>query len=129
MQEKLIIWEPIKSYSNELHLVNILHENGLKIILEDEGGQTVTFHYDRYHNEPYILSQKLTRSRNESHNPNRKWWTLFKVTNSNYVRWYDSLPGPGTDLDPHIEHHIYICSEYTIDVMSTYEPKVTVIKK
>src|SRR5690625_3758811 len=112
MQEKLIIWERIKSYSNELHLVNILHENGLKIILEDEGGKTVTFHYDRYHNEPYILSyrvtdefkrgdlyQKITNAINESHYLNKKSWTLFKVINSNYVRWYDSLSGPGRDLD------------------------------
>lgn len=141
MQEKLILWKPIRRYSRELHLKELLLEKGLKITFEDDDGKVIIFHYDRYHNETYILSyrvteeyirsadlhQKLTNAKEELDKPNGNW-ALFKVKNSNYVSWYDSLPGPGTDLNPQIEHHVYICSDYVIDVISTYEPSVTVVE-
>ncbi|WP_106494953.1 hypothetical protein [Lentibacillus sp. Marseille-P4043] len=48
------------------------------------------------------------------------------MTNSDFVEWYDQLIGPGSEMYPHIEHHIYFTSDDTFEVLSEYEPRIIV---
>lgn len=138
MHEKYIIWEPIKSYTPELHLEKVLLEEGLKITFKDEDDKIITFHYNRYDNYAYILSYRVidefigsleysAKLENiRKNNPDIKW-SFFKVKDSSYINWYDSLmPGIVANSYPNIEHHVYFDSQYIIEVLSTYEPHVTI---
>jgi|GEM_PF-3429002 len=52
-------------------------------------------------------------------------WYLYKSTSSDFIDWYNQLPGPGTDVY-HIEHHVIATVDSTFEILSMYEPKVLV---
>ena len=52
--------------------------------------------------------------------------TFFKIENSSYLAWYDSVFSARPILHPNAEHHLYITSNFFIDVLSEYEPVVSI---
>ncbi|SDZ16330.1 hypothetical protein SAMN05421736_10730 [Evansella caseinilytica] len=136
-KRKLHVWQPIETFKGELHLVEMYFQEGLRFTFEDDGGMECTFMYDQCINGMYVWSCRFTEefkrsdlaviateAIQERFGDKNKTWCFFKMTNSDYVDWYDQLGGPGSDRDPHIQHHIFITSENIFEVLSEYEPKV-----
>lgn len=71
------------------------------------------------------LFQEASAARRRYFGDDRHPWYLYKSTRSDFIHWYDQLPGPGTDLYP-VEHHVISTVESTFEILSTYEPKVIV---
>lgn len=58
---------------------------------------------------------------------NEKWY-LYKTKSSEFIDWFDNLPGPGTDLNK-LEHFVICTSDTTFEIISRYEPKLVVENK
>lgn len=54
---------------------------------------------------------------------------FYKVENSDILEWYDDSY-PARDIgQPYVEHHIYITSEYILEVLCEREPEITTVLK
>ncbi|SEM47375.1 hypothetical protein SAMN04489762_0156 [Terribacillus saccharophilus] len=135
---KLEIWCPDTIIDGPFHLTKFNYLGKLSISFENENGQEITFTYNQNINGRYILASRFTDEMKrgdlvnsalkarENYAKNLKAWYLYKVTDSDFIKWYDDLSGPGSDYIKNIEHHIYSGSEDTFEVLSEYEPEVTV---
>lgn len=53
--------------------------------------------------------------------------TFFKIENSSFLSWYRSIdPSFPLQEDCCVEHHLYITSNYFIDVLSEQQPTITI---
>ncbi|TDX51133.1 hypothetical protein [Orenia marismortui] len=55
-------------------------------------------------------------------------WSFFKIKNSSYIRWFNK-ESYKKYKGCNIEHYIFITPNDIIEVLSTYCPEVTVMKK
>ncbi|MDY7044986.1 hypothetical protein RVS70_12325 [Virgibacillus sp. M23] len=72
----------------------------------------------------YLL-EAASIAREDYFGDNKQNWYLYKTTKSEFIKWFDNLHGPGTDID-NIEHQIISTSETTFEILSKYEPIVKV---
>ena len=49
---------------------------------------------------------------------------FFKVSNSEYIKWFDRNPLINSQTNPKLEHHMYMNGNYVFEVLSEYEPKI-----
>ena len=52
--------------------------------------------------------------------------TFYKVENSSFLSWYASIYPARATLYPNAEHHLYVTSDFMLEVISEYEPTITV---
>lgn len=78
---------------------------------------------DHLHSDYLVLELGQAKKKYFGEGYESKSWYLYRATNSDFIRWYDSLPGPGTDMFP-IEHHVIRTESTTYEILSRYEPKV-----
>lgn len=149
---KLIIWEPLKNnpfdrFIEPMSLVS-MHYDGEELEITFSAfnsGQQFKFTYKQDETNFYAIRhfrilKELTRGDIEiligklreerevtgltrfAYNP-----TFYKVENSSFESWYKnidlSLPLPE---DSRLEHHLYIASDYFIDVLSEQQPTITI---
>ncbi|WLD92710.1 hypothetical protein [Alkalihalobacillus sp. AL-G] len=139
IKRKLQVWEPIKDMG-DMELVNFNVVGKVNITLEDKHRE-YSFLYDKRINGNFVLACRFThemkkgdlvplvvQAQQEYFVSATRPWSTYKMTNSDFIQWYDSLPGPGSN-DIHIEHHIFATSDYTIEVLSEYEPKINITDK
>lgn len=135
------IWHPVNyEPAQELGSVGLTESaNGLIIKVED-GHKIFSFIYDQKMQGKFVeavrfmdevkgsyLLKEATHAR-EKYSDNRyKGWHFYKSTNSDFIDWYDHLPGPGTDVYP-IQHHVISTVELTYEILSMYEPRIEVEK-
>src|SRR5690606_35726359 len=48
---------------------------------------------------------------------------FYKVTNSDYIKWFDMNPLIYKHTNPDLEHHLYLNGNDIIEVLSEYEPR------
>ena len=148
---KLIIWEPLENnpfdrFKEPMNLIS-MHYDGVDLELTFStfnSGQEFKFTYKSDETNFYairhfrilkeltrddieILIDKLRDERDVTgltrlaYDP-----TFYKIENSSFESWYKnidfSLPLPE---DSHLEHHLYIASDYFIDVLSEQQPTIT----
>lgn len=139
---KYHVWEPLKGISDNLDYIEFKFAKGLQLKFEDRDGNEINFIYDQLINGMFVWASRFTeesirgdidqlalQARINHFNSENKSWCLYKVSNSDFLEWYDELPGPGSDLFPEVEHHVFMSSEIIFDVLSEYEPKVIVKPK
>lgn len=136
-KRKLIVWEIIRDIEGELHYKELKLSKGLSIVFEDDGGNEYSIVYDKLINGMYVWSCRFTgeharddlislerQARKDYFRTENQSYFTYKMVNSDYLEWYDSLPTDGSDLHPYVEHHVYITSEQIFEVLCEYEPKL-----
>ncbi|RLQ93589.1 hypothetical protein [Falsibacillus albus] len=53
---------------------------------------------------------------------------FFKVSNSEFIKWFDKNPLINSFTHPTLEHHLYLTGDEVLDVLSIYEPKIIIAK-
>lgn len=146
--EKLIVWEPLKPstfdrFMNEMDFVKMSYEEDFILIFQNyKTNEQFTFTYKLPHSGHPVLTFRFTdemarsdiesligQLAKENFNRNIKLHyepTFYKVENSSYLAWYDSVFSARPILHPNAEHHLYITSNFFIDVLSEYEPIISV---
>ena len=151
--ERLISWEPFEEkpfdrFDKPMCLTNLQFDGELFILtFSSDGSKEYTFTYKRtethfYPIRTFRVLEEVTRGDIEEliHNaflerekeglPRATYNTTFyKVENSTYLSWNQeldpSLPRPQNCT---LEHHLYITSDYFIDVLSEIQPVITISK-
>ncbi|GLC89718.1 hypothetical protein [Lysinibacillus piscis] len=54
---------------------------------------------------------------------------FYKMSNSDYIEWFDQLPWLGSKDIPGAEHHIYAYGDGVFEVISDYEPRFVIRTK
>lgn len=133
MSEKnLVAWVPNIDIKGELHLVEFKYLRGLQITVEDNQDNTYLILFNKEKNGNYILACRFAdeMKRSDLAVPAKKArnsqliegaWSLYKEINSDFVDWYDQLPGPGSE-HYNIEHYVIITSDETFEILSETEP-------
>ncbi|MDQ0156507.1 hypothetical protein [Robertmurraya andreesenii] len=150
--EKLLVWEPIHEadnqfsrFNNELLFVEMHYQKDFTLVFEDANhtkkyiftykqpesrpNAVITFRLFDETARPDIenLISRVGKQREEdgldklTYEP-----TFYKVLNSSFLSWYDNIFPARVQLQPMAEHHLYISSDYIIDVLSEHDPFVKV---
>lgn len=151
MNEKLENWKPIQknpfcNLNNQLHFYDM--SNLYDFILVFENAKSSDLYIFRYKNlkrdtavisfhfypslsrsDFYDLSVEFWKERDEEVHPLSYEPTFFKKRNSSWIDWYDSIFPARVQLNPKVEHHVYITSDFYIEVMSEQNPDVSVMDK
>ena len=134
MLEQWNRWEPIEGIPEKMTMESLCFDkNGTLIVLESEdGGTKVQILF-----EDSVLSLRNTDEgrRLKTINFLEKMygtdyytsWTLFKVTNSTFVEWFNEETY-NIYADYNIEHYVFLTSDEVVEVLSTYSPSVKVYK-
>ena len=134
MLEKWNRWEPIEGIPEKMTMESLCFDkNGTLIVLESEDGDTkvhILF-------EDSVLSLRNTDEGRRLKTINflenmygtdyYTSWTLFKVTNSTFVEWFNEETY-NIYADYNIEHYVFLTSDEVVEVLSTYSPSVKVFK-
>ncbi|MFD1204337.1 MULTISPECIES: hypothetical protein [Sporosarcina] len=113
-------------------------QKGLTLRFSNLSGKIYEVIYDQYINGSYIWSMRLVAERDrqdlldlvrEAQNKHQtdNYTSFYKMESSDFLEWYDGIAMLGSEHVPNVEHHVYITSEYVIEVLSEYEPKVNII--
>ncbi|MFQ3544360.1 hypothetical protein Q7A53_09740 [Halobacillus rhizosphaerae] len=135
------VWKPMEEISGELDKVEVRDgAEGLIIIVENETREFIIKYQKEAFNN-FVLAFRSTSEMKSSYlgNAARKAridffgsaeqpWSLYKMESSDFIKWFDQLSGPGSDIFD-IEHQLIITSETTYEILSTYEPVITVKNK
>jgi hypothetical protein len=134
MTEQWVKWEPVKGLPHQLSLEKLIDGyDGISLEFKDRDG-TVTVHVLF---EDFVLSYRCTeRGRrfktidflNETYGTDfYTTWPFFKVNHSSYMEWFhhDSYQRHG---DSDIQHYVFLAENDIVDILSIYEPKVTVVQ-
>ena len=138
--EKLHAWQPvtfIKGRNNgDLGFMNVSGQiDHFKISFTDQTKSIIDVIYDqtdgpigysvwsyRYSTEYGrfdLLSKEMDRSGIQD--PHALYF--YKVTNSDYIKWFDMNPLINGQTNPKLEHHLYLNGNDIIEVLSEYEPR------
>ncbi|MFK5708061.1 MULTISPECIES: hypothetical protein [Lysinibacillus] len=142
---RLHIWQPITSLVRA-QIVNAKFnytDLGLCLTLIDIKGSEVDIIYDRMSQiQDYVWSFRyageIPRSdlvplvddaieRESSFDESAEWF--YKMSNSDYIEWFDQLPWLGSKEIPNVEHHIYCYNDGIFEVISDYEPRFVIRTK
>lgn len=135
MMEKWIKWEPIKGLSPKYYIESISDNiNGFEIILFEGHDNKEKVHVifensvDAYNCSEEGFRLKTIWNLGDKYGKDFYGdWTFFKVINSKYLQWlskesvemYDSLS---------LIHFSFLAADSVLDVVTTYEPRVEIIK-
>lgn len=141
-KEKLLLWEPLTEnpfsrLEREMLFVKMVYEVDFILVFKDyETSFEYTFTYKKPEERPYpILTfrscEEMARPDIESligllENPPTYNPTFYKVENSDFLAWYDNNFSARATLQPNVEHHLFITSDFFIDVLSEIQPVVTI---
>ena len=134
----LIAWIPNIEIKGALELVEFQYSRGLYITLEDIQHNRYQILFNKEKNGNYILACRFAdemkrsdlaepalKARISQFNAETSGWSLYKELSSDFVSWYDKLPGPGSEHYK-IENYIIATSDATFEILSEIEP--TIIK-
>lgn len=135
MQEQWVKWEPIKGLFQKYYIESILDSiNGFEIVLFEGHDKKEKVHVvfensiDAYKCSEEGFRLKTIWELGDKYGKDFYGdWTFFKVINSRYLQWlseesvgmYDSLS---------FIHFSFLVADSVLDVVTTYEPKVKIIK-
>lgn len=148
-EEELVVWEPLGDnffdrFENEMHYESISYEIDFILVFTDtKTDKKVTFTYRAPENTPlpvltfrfteemgradieYLITQSYEKKKKNNsvmtYNP-----TFYKIRNSAFLKWYDTAFPARPIIYPEVEHHLYITSNFFIDVLSEVLPEITI---
>lgn len=125
-------WEPAEGLSGRYYIDSFGmvgdHWDFVIMLCNEDNTQKVEIRFEgavvsyRYTNESYcfgIFGQLSKKYGDEFYST----WSFFKIHNSDYIQWIVSK-----SYDSDFTHFCIIGGDEVIDIISTYEPKVTSIK-
>ena len=131
MKEKWIQWKPLDILSQKYSMESMLdNATQLKIILSEEDNKKnkIVILFEnlptsyKYTNK--ILTHALIHNLKQKHEINfYDKWTLFKIENSNYIKWLSKQSATISDSFPFI-HFSILGTNCLLDIVASYEPKV-----
>lgn len=139
----LQVWNPIKNVLSGIPNMSLSDgPQGLIIVLKDFQGTEVKVIYDEksqlddwvwaYRNTAEIgrtdLAQLVDDAYKKETNLPKKVFVFFKMVNSDYIAWYDSLGSISTRTFPNAEHHLYMHNDGVLEIICDYEPRFIVNK-
>lgn len=132
----LEVWIPSTEIKGVLHLVEFTYVKGLQITLEDDQANIYQIQFNKIKNGNYVLACRFADEMKRSDLAKPAYqarkskagvignaWSLYKVKDSDFIDWYDQLPGPGSE-HYHIEHYIIATSDETFEILSEVEPTI-----
>ncbi|MCE7792826.1 hypothetical protein K8O68_10405 [Salipaludibacillus sp. CUR1] len=140
-ERKLEVWEPIENFNGSLHFKEMMYgEEGLKFIFNDNLQNEFHFTYGDFRDGMFVWAVRFTEefkrgdlveiaseARKTAFGADNKEWCFYKMTDSDFINWHDQLSGPSSEAFS-VEHHLFVTTQDTFEVISEYEPKVTVKK-
>ncbi|MTD31370.1 hypothetical protein [Planomicrobium sp. YIM 101495] len=138
--EKLHAWQPVTFIKGRNHaslgfLQVTAYMDHLKISFTDETGALIEVIYDQpispveYYVWSYRFSTEygrfdlLSREREYSGLKDKDALHFYKVSNSEYIEWFDRNPLVNSKTHPALEHHLYLSGNEIVEVLSEYEPR------
>lgn len=124
-------WEPTTEMSRKYY-VNTISDNiiGLTIILSDSEDEDsmVSIVFDNsvhaYRSTDEGFRQKLINDIDEKYGTEfYSEWTLFKVTNSEYLEWI-SDQSYGIAKSEKLMHFSIVAADSIVDIIAAYEPRI-----
>ncbi|WP_422122405.1 hypothetical protein DHX103_11400 [Planococcus sp. X10-3] len=133
-------WQPVTNLdSTRVQLIEFIKgQDNLSIHLADLSGNHVKIIYDRNvvnlgdwvwaaRHTPEAPSSHLSAPCMESikQNPNldRNAYCFYKLTDSEFMSWFDQLSFFELKDFPEVEHHLYYLMDDVVEILSDYEPK------
>lgn len=152
MKEKIEVWEPLLenpfcNLKKQLYFYDISCMNDFILVFKEvESSKLYVFIYENLGKDTAVISFHFSPllSRSDFDQLVREFWkreeeagtnslsyepTFFKICNSGWISWYDSVFPARVQLNPEVEHHAYVTSDFYIEVMSEQEPNVKVMDK
>lgn len=139
-------WQPVTNLErNKVQLIAFIKgEDGLIIHLADWSGNHVKIIYDK--NVPNIgdwiwaarhspevvrshLSSLCLEADQKNSNLERNAQSFYKISNSDFMKWFDQLPFLDLKHFPEVEHHLYYLNDEVVEVLSDYEPRIITWKE
>lgn len=131
MNEIWARWEPISGLSQKYHVESIQDDmNIFRARLYDEYFSVkrvdITFHdqVDAYRRTDETLRSQVVLDLDKYYGHGfYATWTLFKVTNSKYIKW---LSEESCTISNHMPlmHFVILAADSLVDIVTTYEPEV-----
>lgn len=132
MAEQWIKWEPLEGLPQKMYLERMIDDkNGISLKFKSESDDIsiqVIF-------EDSVLSLRNTDEGRRlktldflvnTHGKDfSSKWSLFKVTDSSYVKWFNE-ESFGIYADYNVEHYVFLTPNDVFEVLSTYAPKISV---
>ena len=132
MSEKWSKWIPSKKVPAILYPEKIVDSNeGLFISFKNQSkSQNIIFIYDgtlfTYRNTEEGVFLRTIDYLHKNYSPDFYGeWSLFKVENSQYLRWFNE-ESLGVYQDQNIEHYVFYTSDVIIEVLSPYSPEIEI---
>lgn len=144
--EKLTIWQPVTNLrATSLDVVQFVevcrHNDYFKITMQDGEGNILDIIYDdpqhvcpleyvvwdfRYQTELGLIGRSTFELEDASVRPDKHAAYFGKVSNSAYIKEFDSNPLANKELFPNVEHHVYLTGNEIVEVIANYEPRFVV---
>ncbi|QSB11992.1 hypothetical protein MHB40_01515 [Lysinibacillus sp. FSL K6-0057] len=139
---RLHIWQPVTCLERAQIVNATLNytDLGLCLTLIDRNNTEVDIIYDKMSPiQDYVWSFRYTGeiprsdlvdkvnealTQEQPINSSAEWF--YKMSNSDYIDWFDQLPWIGSKEIPTVEHHIYCYNDGVFDIISDYEPRFVI---
>lgn len=139
---RMHIWQPVTCLERAQIVNATLNytDRGLCLTLIDRNNTEVDIIYDKMSPiHDYVWSFRYTgeiprsdlvdmvteaMTQEQSKNSSAEWF--YKMSNSDYIEWFDQLPWIGSKEIPTVEHHIYCYNDGVFDIISDYEPRFVI---
>ena len=130
---KMTKWDPISGLAENCYIYSVSDdENGFKVVLVEYDNETrrvhITFPFGvrAYSATDELLSINALQVENDEP-PSGRSWCLFKVTNSEYLKWASKRSDGISDHRGLI--HFAICTlDMTLEILNHAEPKVEFVE-
>lgn len=148
MKEQLVLWEPLEGNPfcrrhNELHLDKFSYEHDLILTFHDvKNNEMYTFIYEALEGIRSFITLRIAdefkrgdidklineffdkeEAKSLNYGP-----TFYIVQYSSFLEWQDSNDPVRIILQPNAEHHLFITSNFYIDVLTEIQPTVSKAK-
>lgn len=135
MEEIWKKWEPVANMAQKYY-VDSIQDNikGLNIILSDSKHDNsfleILFNYSvhGYRSTDESFRQKIFSDLEEKHITEfYSKWTLFKVTNSEYLKWISDQSFSISESE-NLIHFVIMAADSIVDIVAAYEPQIKIYK-
>ena len=136
-KEKIWPWQPIEGLANKVHIYSVCNDTkGFRVILTEDNNTTrkVLMNFAgtvrSYRETDDLISLHLLEGNAEPfENEEPHSWALFKVTDSEYLKWASHNSGIAKIEDIGLMHYVVWTEDATLEILSWAKPKVEFIQQ
>lgn len=132
--EEWVKWVPLEGLPFKMYLESLIDDkDGISLLLTSkDGSNKVQIFFEgsvlSYRNTDEGRRLKTLNFLDEKYGKDfYTTWSMFKISNSAYLDWFEQetykIYG-----DYNIVHYVFLTCDDVVEVLSTYEPQITIIK-